>query len=119
MKTYKHSLKETRKYLRNNSTYYENLLWREIRNNKLNIRFRRQVSIGDFIVDFAALKDKIIIEIDGQNHFTPIGRVNDTVRDEILTKLGFKVLRFENQTIKNHLDLVLEAIKLEITKNKG
>lgn len=119
MKTYKNSLKENRKTLRNNSTYYENLLWKELRNNKLNARFRRQVSIDNFIVDFATLKNKIIIEIDGQKHFTPIGKINDDVRDEILTKNGFKVLRFENETIKNHLELVLEAIKLEIENQKS
>lgn len=111
MKTYQRHLRNTRKHLRNNTTFYEGLLWEEIKGNKLGVRFRRQVSIDNYVVDFACLTLKIVIEIDGQNHFTAIGKVNDGNRDECLQQNGFIILRFENIEIKNQRELVVEKIK--------
>jgi len=65
-------LKDTRKYLRNNLTEAESLLWEVLKGKKLAGRkFRRQHSIGYYIVDFYCPSEKLIIELDGQHHFTP------------------------------------------------
>ena len=111
MKTYDPKLKSYRKDLRRNSTYYEGLLWQEIRLKKLSVKFRRQVSIGDFIVDFACLGIKLIIELDGEEHYRPVGFLNDTYRDDMLEGAGYTVLRFENKEVRYDMEGVLDRIK--------
>ena len=111
MKTYDPKLKSYRKDLRRNSTYYEGLLWQEIRLKKLSVKFRRQVSIGDFIVDFACLGIKLIVELDGEEHYRPIGFLNDTYRDDMLEGAGYTVLRFENKEVRYDMEGVLDRIK--------
>lgn len=114
MKLYSSNLLNNRKELRKESTPYEQLVWNAIRSKKLGVKFRRQVSIGGFIVDFCCLKLKLIIEIDGAEHYTPIGAFNDGNRDAILWKTGYTILRFENQEVYKNLENVIECIKLKI-----
>ena len=85
-------LKDTRKNLRNNGTSAEAALWDILKNSKVEGRkFQRQHSIENFIVDFYCPSEKLIIELDGQGHFTPEGKSVDSVRDEILQGLGYKI----------------------------
>ncbi len=76
-------------------------------------KFRRQHSIDNFIVDFYCPSEKLIIELDGKGHFESIQNQKDLERESRLTKLGLKVLRFENQFVFDHLPNVLHTIKCE------
>jgi len=93
-------LKETRRHLRRNMTETERILWSVLKDKKLcGRKFRRQHSIGYYIADFYCPSEKLMIELDGQQHFTPEGVEKDTDRDEHLRLLNIKVLRFENKQV--------------------
>jgi very-short-patch-repair endonuclease len=107
-------LKEFRKELRNNPTKAEAKLWQALRKSQLdNRKFRRQHSIENFIVDFYCPAEKLIIEVDGKVHDNFVNNKYDFNRTKQLNELGFRIIRFSNEDVKNHLDLVLEAIKQE------
>ena len=101
-------LKEARRNLRKNLTPAEALLWKILKGNKLDERiFHRQHSIENYIVDFYCPSERLIIELDGQTHFTPEGKLDDKVRDEMLIALGYKIIRIENNDlIKNPTGMV-------------
>lgn len=105
-------IKETRRQLRRNATVAENSLWSCIRNKQLaNQKFRRQVSIGQYIVDFYSPKNRLIIEVDGDIHEDIEVKTNDSIRQEFLESLGLKVLRFTNTDVTYRIGVVLETIK--------
>ena len=105
----KQSLKNA-KELRKNQTDCENILWYNIRNRRLkNIKFRRQVPIGQYIVDFATLDKKLIVELDGSQHITT-NKEYDDKRTEFLNNQGYKVLRFLDNDVINNLENVLILI---------
>ncbi len=108
----KQEIKENRKDLRKNMTPSEAFLWKYLQHKKLEGRkFRRQHSIQNFIVDFYCSEEKLIIELDGEVHMNLNAQENDQKRDRILENLGFKVIRFENKMVFDHLDSVLLEIK--------
>lgn len=99
-------------------TEAELILWTVLKEKKLEGRkFRRQHSIGHYIVDFYCSSERLIIELDGQHHFTNEGLEKDKERDEHLALLGKKVLRFENKEVLNNLTEVLKKIKREFNTN--
>jgi very-short-patch-repair endonuclease len=105
-------LKDRRRSLRNNMTPAEAALWSVLKNNGFkNRKFRRQHSIGNYIVDFYCATEKIIVELDGQSHFTTGQAYYDVERDKQLTDLGNKILRFENKLVFEDLDTVLMEIE--------
>jgi very-short-patch-repair endonuclease len=105
-------LKVTRDYLRKNMTEAEVVLWEVIKDKKLcGRKFRRQHSIGHYIADFYCSSEKLIIELDGQHHFTKEGITKDTDRDDHLKKMNIKVLRFENKEVLNNLTECFEEYK--------
>jgi very-short-patch-repair endonuclease len=93
--------------LRRNLTDAETLLWKELRRRILGAKFRRQVPIGSYIVDFACLPRKLLIEVDGGQH---LESATDTERDRWLRSQGFRVLRFWNNEVFQNLQGVLETI---------
>ncbi len=95
---------------------YEKLLWQKIRNQQLGIKFRRQFSIENFILDFYSHKAKLGIEIDGDSHFLSNDTMlKDKARDEILfKKYKIKILRFKNNEIKESLEGCINKILEEI-----
>ncbi|MCU0444432.1 MAG: leucine--tRNA ligase [Microscillaceae bacterium] len=107
-------LKEFAKNHKQNPTEAENILWQALRNKQLDIKFRRQHTITDFIVDFVCLPKRLVIEIDGEIHQKPENQEYDNIRTEILEELGFKVIRFNNAEVINDLDNVLSKIKAEL-----
>lgn len=113
-------LKNIRQYLRKNMPVYEKLLWQKIRNKQLGIKFRRQFSIENFIIDFYSPEFKLAIEIDGDSHFMDNNvMVKDKLRDKVLyEKYKIKVLRFTNSEIKESLEDCLYKI-LEETKTSA
>lgn len=105
-------LKEYRRALRSNGTPEEAMLWKALRNSQLEgKKFRRQHSIGNYIVDFYCPSEKLVIELDGQPHFNPGTQANDHERDEWLKAQHFKVLRFENYEVRQDVNRVLDAIR--------
>jgi len=117
MKIYnKEILKDTRKVLRKNLTKAEAILWKALKNKQIDGRkFRRQHSVGNYILDFYCPSEKLNIELDGMPHFTIIGEKKDKKRDEYLRTLGIKIIRFENRDIYNNLSGVLDVIQENFT----
>lgn len=87
----------------------EQALWQRLRANRLNgIKFTRQVVIGPYIADFAARREKLVIELDGDSHADRIGY--DAARTAFLEREGYRVLRFDNKEIRTNLDGGLDVI---------
>lgn len=85
------------KMLRTNQNNEEQKVWQALRASGLmNFKFRRQVPIDDFIVDFVCFEQKLIIEIDGGQH---LDNKKDLIRDAKLKALGYRMLRFWNNEI--------------------
>ena len=100
------------RHLHKNQTIAEVRLWRELRKLRpKGYHFRRQCPIAGFIVDFACLSHRVIIEVDGIQHDTETGIEADGARDAHLKWQGFNVLRFRNGDVKQYLDgVVLEML---------
>jgi very-short-patch-repair endonuclease len=91
------SLIDAARELRSANTEAERALWCTVRNRNIGgLKFRRQHQIENFIVDFVCLELKLIVELDGEGHFTEEMQKYDTYRTERLQQLGFTILRFEN-----------------------
>ncbi len=94
--------------MRHKPVLYERRLWRLLRDRRLeNLKFRRQFTIGRYIVDFICLRHRLIVEADGPQHE---GSASDLARDAWLSEQGFRVLRFPNQQIENRGQEVIAAI---------
>lgn len=97
------------KELRRNLTPFEKKLWANLRAHRMNnIHFRKQHAIGNYIVDFCAPSQKLIIELDGSQHLDQ--QEYDHERTAFLESKGYKVLRFWNNQVTNELDKVLNLI---------
>jgi very-short-patch-repair endonuclease len=106
------SKKDFRKILRNSLTPAEAVLWKCLQRRRLlGQKFRRQISIDRYIVDFYCPEKKLVIELDGDGHFTPNGGDYDDQRTKFLEKQGLTVIRFENDELKDNLEGVLETIQ--------
>jgi very-short-patch-repair endonuclease len=104
------SLIERRKELRNNSTPQEILLWNRLKNSQTGFKFRRQHSIGGYIVDFYCPLKRLVIEIDGSQHFKKENMEYDKIRTEFFDGLDIQVIRFTNSEINNSTERVLRKI---------
>ena len=99
--------------LRRKSTDAETLLWNLLRNRQLNgHKFRRQVPIGAYIVDFLCFERMLIVELDGGQHQGLAGY--DYERTKFLESRGFRVLRFWNNQIFEEMEGVQEAILIAL-----
>jgi len=97
--------------LRRNATSAERRLWQGLRRGQLaGFRFRRQVILGGFIVDFASLDAKLIVEVDGATHSTDYEIARDAARSAALLAQGFAILRFTNDDVFRNLVGVLETV---------
>jgi very-short-patch-repair endonuclease len=97
--------------LRVNSTDTERIIWSALRGHRMNgATFRRQTPIGPYIVDFVCHAAKLVIEIDGGQHFESRQEQRDTRRDAYLANKGFRVLRFNNHDVMTNREGVLETI---------
>ena len=106
----------TAQTLRRTRTDAEGLLWHYLRHNQLDgHRFRRQHPIGPYIVDFACLARKVLIELDGSQHAER--QADDKKRDAFLRAQGYRVLRFWNNEIFENCFGVLERIYETVTEN--
>ena len=93
--------------MRHVPTFNEGVLWKLLRNRRLeHLKFRRQVPIGRYIVDFLCLRHRLIVEVDGPFHDPD----RDALRDAWLRSEGFTVLRFPNSVVSNHPNEVVADI---------
>ncbi len=114
---YNKNLKELSKILRGKLTEAEQCLWTRIRLKHLGYAFYRQKPIGDYIVDFFCPKAKLVVEVDGGQHFTEETASNDRVRGEYMHSLGLTVLRFSNSEVLKNTDRVARTIYEFINKD--
>ncbi len=104
----KHTLtfaKENRK----NPTPAENLLWQNLRNKKLGVKFRRQHPVDVYVPDFVCIEKKLIVEVDGEIHLSQ--QEYDKSRSYVLNEIGYHVIRFTNDEVINNITVVIEKIK--------
>ena len=105
------SEKLKRKMLRENLSQAEVLLWSKLKGKGLNnYKFRRQYSVGKFVIDFYCPKSKMAIEIDGDSHFVEGAKERDRERQTIIETFGITFLRFTNREIYENIDGVLDKI---------
>ena len=108
---YMKDLSKLVKALRHNQTIPEQILWRAIRSRRFcGFKFRRQVQIGNYIVDFICYDKNLVIELDGREHLTPEKLEYDANRTAFLEEKNYRVVRYYNTDIFNHLDDVLQDL---------
>ena len=91
----------------------EKQLWYQVL-KPLPVTFKRQKVFGNYIVDFYCASAKIIIEVDGAQHYEPENQAADRIRDAFLERCGYTVLRYSNQDIHRNLDGVRTDILLHL-----
>lgn len=106
----KSSTKNFARKLRNNTTRSEKILWENLRNKKLGVRFRRQVIILNYIVDFCCPSEKLVVELDGKYHYRPGQQEIDKYRDEQISDQGYRILRIDSSRVFTDLTAVIAEI---------
>ena len=104
--------------LRRSLTDAERKLWSLLRHNQIGVRFRRQVAFGPYILDFFSIRAKLVVELDGSQHFQKIISDKDVKRDNFLRKHGFTILRFNNREFLKHPEAVSAIIYEHIQKSR-
>jgi len=108
----RHYLKWKRKELRNNATKAEKVLWQELKHSYTSSRkFRRQHSIGNYILDFYCPEAKLCIELDGSQHEEKNQKEHDEIRTKYLDDLGIVTIRFKNEEVLLELEKVIKEIE--------
>ena len=102
-------LKTLSQALRKNQTKEEHLLWHNFL-KKYPLRFRRQYVIGNYIVDFYCHQARVVVELDGSQHYDPIEKEKDRQRTAYLASQGLTVLRFTNLEVTRQFSSVCQAI---------
>ena len=104
--------KERRHKLRKNMTDAENVVWSKLRAKQMcGQKFRRQYSVGVYVLDFYCPALKLAIEIDGGTHFQAGAKISDVSRQEFIARFGIHFLRFTNRQVNKNLEGVLAHIK--------
>ncbi|WP_297968235.1 endonuclease domain-containing protein [uncultured Anaerovibrio sp.] len=106
------------KSLRENMTKQERHLWYDFL-RQYSVRFQRQKVIDDYIVDFYCHKARLVIELDGSQHFLEEGNIKDRIRTDKLEKYGLEVLRFANNDIHDNFSGVCMAIDEKVRERVG
>jgi len=111
MLQYSKHLKKYSRRLRKEMTNAERLLWSKIRRKQLKgFQVYRQKPIGQFVVDFYCPKAKLVIELDGGQHYSEVIQAKDQSRDKYMDGIGLKVLRFSDKEVFENLSGVVEEI---------
>ena len=108
-------LKQRRRDLRNTATPQEIILWVRLLGSQCGFKFRRQHSIGNYIVDFYCPEKKVAVEIDGSQHDHSKNAEYDLRRTEYLKSLGIKALRFWNNEVNTNIEGVMMRIEETLT----
>ena len=121
MDPYNRELKLRSRELRSSMTDAEIRRWSKLRRKQVHsLQFSRQKPIGNFIVDFYCPKARLVIEVDGGQHYQEQGMARDAARDSYLSGLGLEVIRFSNRDVLYNLDGVMAVIveRLERAKER-
>ena len=110
---YQNKLIPRAKELRKNATRQEKKLWYGFLNS-YPVRFQRQKSIDSFVADFYCHEAKLVVELDGSQHYEEAGIARDKERSAILEKYGLKVIRFSNLEVDRNFQVVCTAIDLAV-----
>ncbi|MBT0653201.1 endonuclease domain-containing protein [Geomobilimonas luticola] len=111
----KSAIKDRRKALRNNATPAEKKLWSILQHSNLKgYKFRRQHSVGYYILDFYCPSERLAIELDGDSHFTDDAITYDKERTAFLNALNIRVIRFLNSDVFDNLEEVCNQILTEL-----
>ncbi|HHQ4695661.1 endonuclease domain-containing protein [Aeromonas veronii] len=103
------------KRLRRDATLAEQKLWQHLRNRRLaGVKFRRQMPIGPYVVDFISLEQGLVIEVDGSQHGTQANQIHDEARTAYLNQQGFRVIRVWNNDVLSQMEVVLAHIWLSL-----
>ena len=107
--------KERRRELRKSQTGAERQLWKILRNKQMGgYKFFRQYGIGPYITDFYCPLSKIVIEVDGGQHYSEQGMRDDKQREGYLKRGGIRVIRFSNLDVLKNMAGVFECIQKEL-----
>jgi very-short-patch-repair endonuclease len=111
----KSSEREKRQRLRHEMPPAELILWSQVRGKQVHdCRFRRQYSVGPFVIDFYAPSIRLAIELDGATHSSAEAQEYDAARQEQIESLGITFLRFSNDEVYHNLSSVLNRIAAKI-----
>jgi very-short-patch-repair endonuclease len=110
---YRRRLKRSARALRHDPTPAERKLWYEFLRD-LPERFSRQKPLGDYIADFYCASKLLVIEVDGDSHFTPSAEAYDRSRTEALERQGLRILRFTNLEVSEQFEGVCQRIQLAL-----
>lgn len=113
-KTNNQKLTQNAKELRRNQTKEERHLWYDFLKS-LPITVNRQKVIGNYIVDFYIASQKLVIELDGSQHYEDKGKEADAIRDKYLNSLGINILRYSNYDISANFEGVCQDILKHIS----
>jgi very-short-patch-repair endonuclease len=103
------------KFLRHHRTRAEHRLWFQLRSKRIaGCRFRRQVPLDHYIVDFVCFSLRLIIEVDGPSHEVTGGQ--DAIRTRRLEAQGYRIIRFSNEQVMRELDSVVETIRAVVAE---
>jgi len=114
---YNPKLREFARQLRNNSTLSEVLLWKQIKGKALGVKFKRQVPMLEYIVDFYCQEIGLAIEVDGNIH--DFRYLEDAQRQQEIEKYGVIFIRFSNEEIKNNMFSVILSLESKIEELKA
>jgi very-short-patch-repair endonuclease len=110
------NMRDRSRELRKNATDAENKLWSRLRDRQLcNFKFRRQHTIGSYIVDFYCHEAMLVVELDGGQHAEAFQSDYDAERSLVLESKGIKVLRFWNNDVMRNIEGILEEILSALT----
>ena len=111
MEPYRETLQAPARLLRKNMTAAEQVLWQRVRRKQIGgVQFYRQKPLLSYVVDFYCPAAKLVVELDGSQHFEKEHQSKDRLRDEALVRLGLQVLRFDNRQIMLETEAVLAVI---------
>ena len=111
MLPYRTELKEFSRKLRSNMTMAEKKLWFRLRKKQMKgIPFTRQKILGSYIVDFYCPQAKLVIELDGGQHYKREGNAKDKIRDNYMMEEGLTVLRISDRDVLKNIDGVVRRI---------
>ncbi|MDR1195205.1 MAG: endonuclease domain-containing protein [Endomicrobium sp.] len=115
---YNAKLKEAGRKLRKAGILHEVLLWQQIKNKQLNgLNWLRQRVIGNYIVDFYNMSNKVVIEIDGYSHDNEKKQEDDAIRDKFFKSQGIEIIRISAKDILQNMSAVISFLKERLPKN--
>lgn len=116
-KKYNKEMIPVAKMLRKNMTKEEKHLWYDFLHDH-PVHFKRQKALGKYVADFYSAEARLVIELDGSQHFTDVGKSKDKERTKYLEEYGIHVLRFKNYQVREGFRSVCKQIDEAIEQAK-